>query len=181
MLNMSGNGNFAEKFSQLRIVPLTISYEYEPCDVLKVQELFLSSLHTKYVKSPGEDLNSIITGVTQQKGRIHLTVGTPIIDQLKEFDKIDNDNDKIKQLAAFVDQQIYHDYKLWNVNYIAYDISENNSQYSKKYTPSEKQNFINYVNNKISKMNGEQDTLFNLFIKMYAAPVKNKVLQTIHV
>ena len=179
MLNMSGSGTFTEKFSQLKIVPLTISYEYEPCDVLKIQELYLSSLLTKYIKSPGEDLNSIITGIVQQKGRIHLSVGTPIINELKELEKIDNDNDKIKQLTTLVDQQIYQDYKLWNVNYIASDISENSLQYANKYTPSEKQNFIDYINNKISKMNGEQDVLFNLFIKMYANPVKNKVLQTI--
>ncbi len=181
MLNMSGNGSFAEKFSQLRIVPLTISYEYEPCDALKVQELYLSSLHTKYIKSPGEDMNSIITGIVQQKGRIHMTVGTPITNELEELEKTDNDNDKIKQLTALVDQQIYRDYKLWNVNFIASDICENNSQYANKYTLSEKQDYINYINNKISKMNGEQKGLFNLFIKMYAAPVKNKELQTIQV
>ncbi|MGZ4118845.1 MAG: 1-acyl-sn-glycerol-3-phosphate acyltransferase, partial [Bacteroidia bacterium] len=78
MLNMSGGKNFSESIRQLQIVPLSISYEYEPCDDLKVQELYLSSLHSKYVKAPGEDLNSIITGIMQPKGRIHMTVGKPI-------------------------------------------------------------------------------------------------------
>lgn len=181
MLNMSGNGSFSEKFSQLRIVPLTISYEYEPCDTLKVQELYLSALHTKYVKAPGEDINSIITGITQQKGRIHLTVGTPIIDELKELEKTDNDNDKIKQLTAIVDQQIYNNYKLWPVNYIAIDLLEKSSQYSNHYSTSEKEGFIDYINSRISELNGEQKILFNLFVKMYAAPVKNKLLQTAQV
>jgi hypothetical protein len=181
MLNMSGDGNFSEKFAQLRIVPVTISYEYEPCDALKVQELYLSSLHTKYVKAPGEDLNSILTGITQQKGRIHLAVGTPIINELQELEKTGNDNDKIKQLTTFVDQQVYNNFKLWPINYVAADILDNTTQYRSRYSDSEKQSFINYINTSTSKLNGEQDALFSLFIKMYAAPVKNKVLQTIQV
>lgn len=178
MLNMSGKGNFAENFAELKIVPLTISYEYEPCDSLKVQETYLSSLHTKYIKAEGEDINSIITGIIQQKGRIHLTAGNPIKDELETFENINNENDKIKQLTAIIDKQIYQNYKLWPVNYIAYDIMENNSQFKDNYTSSEKDDFINYINSNISKMKGEQEILFNLFIKMYAAPV-TKVLQTV--
>jgi len=181
MLNMSGTGNFSKNNLELGIVPVTISYEYEPCDALKVQELHLSSLHSKYLKAPGEDLNSIVTGITQQKGRIHFSVGTPIIDELNQLEKIDNDNDKIKQLAALIDRQIYTNYMLWPVNYIAADLLENNNQYLTKYTLSEKQDFINYVNAKVSKMDGEREALINLFIKMYASPVKNSSLQTVQV
>ena len=85
MLNISGTGSFAENFAELKIVPLTISYEYEPCDVFKVQELYLSGLLTKYIKAEGEDLNSIITGIIQPKGRIHMKVGTPILNELNEI------------------------------------------------------------------------------------------------
>lgn len=181
MLNMSGEGSFSKKNFELGIVPVTISYEYEPCDALKVQELHLSSLHSKYLKAPGEDLNSIVTGITQQKGRIHLSVGTPIIDELDQLEKIDNDNDKIKQLATLIDRQIYTNYMLWPVNYIAADLLENNNQYLTKYSLSEKQDFINYINAKVSKMDGEPEALTNLFIKMYASPVKNSSLQTVQV
>jgi hypothetical protein len=181
MLNMSGEGSFSENFSQLRIVPVTISYEYEPCDTLKVQELYLSSLHTKYVKAQGEDLNSILTGILQPKGRIHLTVGTPIVNELQELEKTGNDNDKIKQLTALLDQQIYNNYKLWPANYISVDFLEKSTQYKDHYTPAEKQNFIDYINSRISKLKGEPEMLFNLFIKMYAAPLKNKLLQTAQV
>jgi hypothetical protein len=79
MLNLSGKKSFGENIKELKIVPLSISYEYEPCDDLKVQELYLSSLHSKYVKAPGEDLNSILTGIRQPKGRIHMEVGKPLI------------------------------------------------------------------------------------------------------
>lgn len=174
MINISGNGNFVESFKEVKIVPLTISYEYEPCDALKVQELYLSSLHTKYVKAPGEDLNSIITGIVQPKGRIHMTVGKPIIEELEEINKSENENDKIKQLANLIDKQIYSDFKLWPVNYIAYDLLANGNKYEKQYSPVEKENFIQYIKNNIEKLKGEKEALYNLFIKMYAAPVLNK-------
>ena len=174
MLNISGNGDFSESFRQLKIVPLTISYEYEPCDALKVQEIYLSSMHTQYKKAPGEDINNIITGIVQPKGGIHLAFGKPIMSELLEFDKYPNDNEKIKQLTDLVDRQIYNNYKLWPVNYIACDIIENSTRYNTKYTPGEKDDFMNYTHTKIAKMNGEPDVLYNLFIKMYANPVKNK-------
>jgi hypothetical protein len=173
MLNISGKGTFTDNFSQLKIVPLTISYEYEPCDVLKIQELYLSSLHTKYIKAEGEDLNSIITGIIQPKGRIHLSVGTPIIKELQQIDNSISENEKIKILTSLVDNQIYNDYKLWAVNYIAADILNNSSQYVNHYTSEEKKNFIDYINTKIATIEGEQDSLFNLFIKMYANPLSH--------
>lgn len=179
MLNISGNRNFVENFAQLKIVPLAISYEYEPCDAFKAEELYLSSLHSKYVKSPGEDLNSIVTGVIQQKGRIHLSIGTPIINELCAMDNCNTENEKIKQLTSCIDQQIYNDYRLWPINYIASDLIENKQEHSNHYTDADKMEFIKYVRSKIEKLNGDQEALFNIFIKIYANPVKNKILQTI--
>jgi hypothetical protein len=179
MLNISGEGSFAENFSALKIVPLTISYEYEPCDFLKVQEAYLSSLHTKYVKAPGEDLNSIITGVTAAKGRIHMVVGKPLTDELYKFESVVNENDRIKQLTSMIDQQIYQNYQLWPVNYIAADLIDQTEQYSSYYTPQEKERFLNYIDQKIAKLQGDRETLSNLFLRMYSNPVKSKVLQAV--
>ncbi len=172
MLNMSGKNGFTESMKQLQIVPLSISYEYEPCDDLKVQESYLSSLHSKYIKAPGEDLNSIITGITQPKGRIHMQVGKPIIHELADLEKIQNENEKIKQLVNIIDEQLYNNYKLWPVNYIASDIASDSSEYADKYTTEEKNNFKKYILDKISKLKGDEQTLFNMFISMYANPVK---------
>ena len=173
MLNISGTGSFAENFAELKIVPLTISYEYEPCDIFKVQELYLSGLLTKYIKAEGEDLNSIITGIIQPKGRIHMKVGTPILNELKEIDTAANENEKTKLLTALVDQRIYKGYKLWPVNFIAADILNNNNTFSAHYTSEEKENFLTYISSKTTAIDGEQDVLLNLFIKLYAAPVGN--------
>jgi 1-acyl-sn-glycerol-3-phosphate acyltransferase len=179
MLNLSGKKNFSENMRELKIVPLSISYEYEPCDDLKIQETYLSSLHSKYVKSPGEDLKSIVTGVQQPKGRIHLAIGKPIDHEFNEIDKITNENEKIKQLVNLIDEQLYQNYKLWPVNYIAADLMDNTSVYNSHYTPAEKESFINYITVRINKLKGEQEVLFNLFVRMYANPVKNKVNQQV--
>lgn len=175
MLNMSGNKDFVKSFSDLQIVPLTISFEYEPCDVLKVQELYLSSLHTKYVKAPGEDLNSILTGVKQPKGKIHMTFGKPIKEELVEIDKAPNENEKIKQLAAYIDKQVYQNYKLNAVNYIAYDLLHKTNVFENNYTAKEKEGFIGYIDSKTKLMTGEVDVLKNLFLTLYANPVINKL------
>jgi hypothetical protein len=176
MLNISGKKGFSKNFTQLNIVPLTISYEYEPCDHLKTQELYLSNLHTKYTKAPGEDLNSIITGIKQFKGRIHLAVGNPI--EQKEYEYIDtfeNENDKIKALTSIIDKRIHKDFKLHPVNYIASDVLHETNLFEGYYTPKEKDKFINYMNEKIDSLKGEKDILRNIFLKLYAQPTTNKI------
>ena len=182
MLNLSGKGSFTENIGQLRIVPLAISYEYEPCDDLKVQELYLSSLHSKYVKAPGEDLNSIITGIVQPKGRIHMEVGKPLTgDAIAALEKIPNENEKIKQLVALIDEQLYGNYKLWPVNYIACDLLQESSEHSANYTAAEKEDFIRYIREKTGRLKGDEQTLYNLFVKMYANPLLNRISQQLPV
>ncbi len=175
MLNISGTDTFEKNYAQLKIVPLTISYEYEPCDVLKAEEFYLSSLHSKYQKSQGEDLNSIITGVVRNKGRIHLEVGKPIINELDQCDGI-NDNERIKKLAGLIDKQIYTDYKLWPVNYIASDLVDKSDKYKDKYTAEEKESFISYVSQSLVKMEGDKESLTQQFLKIYSNPVATKIV-----
>ena len=176
MLNLSNNNKaFKTSITELNIVPLTISFEYEPCDKLKIQELYLSSLHSKYVKAPGEDLTNILTGIKQPKGKIHLAFGTPIKKELDELDNISNENEKIKLLTSIIDKQIHQNYKLNAVNYIAYDIINQTNLFQNSYTEAEKQEFIDYTNQQISQLIGEEEILINLFIKMYSMPVKNKM------
>lgn len=175
MLNMSGNKDFESNFKELSIVPLTISYEYEPCDTLKVQENYYSSLHSKYVKAEGEDLNSILTGIKQQKGKIHVAFGKPIEKELQETNGIQNDNEKIKYLTSVIDKQIYQNYQLCVTNYIACDLLKETTVFDKNYSASEKENFIQYMENQIAQLKGEHDVLRTLFLKLYAMPLINKL------
>lgn len=174
MLNLSGEGNFDQNFSQLKIVPVTISYEYEPCAILKTQEIYLSSLHTKYQKAPGEDLHSIITGITQKKGRIHLVVGKPICGENISLDETSTDNEKFKKLAAMIDATIHSAYQLWPTNYIAADLLDKSNKFENKYTLAEKEKFSVYISDSLQNMEGDKEYLRMQFLKLYANPVFSK-------
>jgi hypothetical protein len=172
MLKISGPANFAENFKELHLMPLAISYEWEPCDALKTQELYTRSVG-EYTKTPEADMNSMITGLKDYKGRIHFHM-----DQLKdaELDEIDNlpsNNDKIEALANLIDSKIHKNYKLWPNNYIAYDLLHSVNKFNKYYTPEEKENFIRVMTQKIDKLEGNVSLLNNIFLEIYATPVKN--------
>jgi len=113
MLHMSRKDEpFAEALAALRPTPVSISYEYDPCDQAKARELYIRATTGTYTKAPGEDDTSIALGITGYKGRVHVSFGTPI-------SEIPNDP---KQLATEIDQQILGDYRLFPVNYLAYRI-----------------------------------------------------------
>ena len=105
----------------LHIVPVSVSYEWESCDILKALELY-ESRNAKYIKKPGEDLNSILTGIVQQKGRVHIAFCEPLSRQdLLAFDSCTN-NEYHKRVAALIDERIVGAYQLTPNNYIAHDL-----------------------------------------------------------
>lgn len=175
MFTLSSNKRFVTNLLELNITPLIISYEYEPCVFLKVAEIYVS-MYQKYEKKEDEDFQSIIQGIIQWKGNIHFVVGKPITeDELKECDQLQK-NDKFIRLAQIIDKRIYDNYRLWKTNYIAYDLLYNTDTYTMHYSPSEKSDFIQYMKNGLEKIEGEYDELENIFLKIYANPVKNKEL-----
>jgi len=173
MLGMSGEDNFVKKFSDLNIVPLIISYEYDPCDFLKTRELYISR-HKTYVKAPGEDLNSMITGIKQFKGNIQLIVANPITEKdLSEIGDV-HKNEQIEALAKLLDARVYDNYRLWNTNYIAYDIL-NGTCFENIYSPYEKAVFVDYMNMGLSVIEGDRNELESIFLGIYANPVANYI------
>ena len=179
MLQMSGSGDFAADFEELNIVPIAISYQYEPCDFLKARELYISR-RQQYVKQPGEDLQSMLTGLTQYKGGVHYyfapSLSREVIEGCAALDK----NERYKAIAAAIDKEILSNYKLWNNNYIACDILEGTSNYEEHYSQSEKEAFIAYMEGGISKsVEKENDIdpveLREIFLGIYANPVKTKI------
>jgi hypothetical protein len=173
MFNMSSHGDFSASFSELHIVPLVISYEYEPCCSFKVRELYETSIQGSYQKKTGEDLKSIITGLTQQKGRIHMSVGRPVNSFSEMPDENDKLNNKISRLAGMIDDEVYSHYRLWPNNYIACDILTNNQKYSSCYSPVEKQEFLKYMEVETSILEGDRTIIEEIFLKIYANPVLN--------
>ncbi len=170
MLNMSGTKSINNNYSELNIVPVTISYEIEPCCAEKLNEMYISSFK-KYEKKPGEDISSILKGLTQYKGKIHLAFDKVVnINELVSH----NANEKAKELCLLIDAVIYKNFKLWPVNYIAFDLIKENNEYSDKYSNKEKLDFIEYKNKVISKIEGDKVEIEKIFLNLYANPVVNR-------
>lgn len=174
MLSMSGDGNFTNEFEALNILPVAISYQYEPCDYLKALELYVSK-RQKYVKSEGEDLRSILTGITQFKGNIHISFTKPVTHEEIEVSSQLDKNERFKHLASTIDERIIPAFKLWNNNYIAYDMLYNTDKFSNHYTAEEKQAFASYVAFKISPFEGDVEEIRRIFLEIYANPIVNKL------
>jgi len=173
MLHISGTGDFEESFSQLNIVPLSMSYEYEPCSGLKVKETSMVQKGMTYHKAPNEDLMSILSGITGQKGRIHLSVCPPVNSFIHESRGVRVFNDRINMLASRMDSEIYRHYRLWPTNFVAHDLLNNSDRYGDHYTQVEKNGFVNFIDRELSEKKLEGTEYRDLMIKMYARPVDN--------
>jgi hypothetical protein len=173
MLAQSGNGSLIERLQDLNIVPISISYQYESCDTLKAREIILSRKGT-YVKQPGEDFNSINTGVMQFKGMVEMTIGTPISEELNHITSCRPANEMLKEIAALIDRKIYNGYKLWNTNYIAADMVKKKRRYSAHYTPEEFDAFESFVEEKVKNTDVDATDFRKVFLNIYANPVFNK-------
>ncbi len=171
MFGMSGGKDFVQNFGDLNIAPLSISYEYDPADFLKTREIYISRRQA-YIKEPGEDLNSIITGITQHKGGMHLAFIEPVgADELKAAESL-NRNDQFQALAAMIDKRIHENFRLWNNNYIAFDML-NGETFKDLYTQAEKEHFVAYMKKGLSVIEGDNDELESIFLDIYANPVVN--------
>lgn len=173
MFDMSGSGDFVKDFTELHIMPTSISYEFEPCDIQKAVELYISR-RQKYVKAEGEDLKSILTGIVQPKGRVHIQFNEPVTEQeVKAAAELDK-NERFKALGACMDNKIVANYKLWPNNYIAYDMLNSTNEYASEYTQQEKETFEQYMAAKLEKVEADQQELKEIFLSIYANPVSGK-------
>ena len=173
MLAMGGD------LRELNIIPLTISYEYDPCDYLKAQEFQQKRDDPAFKKSRQDDLDNMKTGIFGYKGRVHYHCGTPInqwIDELKDLPR----NEFFAQLSQRMDQEIHRGYRLYPCNYIAFDLLENPGQTASsspdRYTSADIQRFETYLKGQIAKIqipNKDEAFLRERLLTMYANPVRN--------
>lgn len=176
MFDMSGTGTFEENFLELNIVPLSISYEYEPCDIRKARELLISRTQ-KYVKGPREDLHSIIVGIRQRKGNIHLNIGKPLTpEEIKAASQCDK-NDRYQAIRHAVDVRVIEGYRLWKTNYIAYDLVNGTDTYKDQYTAEDVESFLKYTEHQLNKVERKLDRneLRDIFWHIYSNPVESKL------
>ena len=168
----------ADNLRELNIVPLTISYEFDPCDYLKAQEFQQKRDNPAFKKSRQDDLDNMKTGIFGYKGRVHYHCGTPInewIDELKELPR----NEFFAQLSLRIDQEIHRGYRLYPCNYIALDELENTTAYQKHYTTGDKKRFEQYLAGQMDKIelpNKDEAYLRERLLTMYANPLRNYLL-----
>ena len=177
MLDMSGTGDFQSNFEALNIIPMSISYEYEPCDILKARETVISRKQ-KYVKAEGEDFNSIMVGIMQQKGNVHLNIGKPLTsEEIAAAAKCDK-NDRYQLIRHAVDIRVIEGYRLWKNNYIAYDILNHSYRYSDKYDAADVETFVAYMEKQLDTVEPSlnREDLRKHFLEIYANPVVSKEL-----
>ena len=172
MITLGNDKNLMETIRRMKITPLTVSYEIEPCDKLKARELALSE-NTVYQKQPGEDFNSIKQGIFGQKGRIALTIGKPIDEELDNIIEGISNNEKINLVCQIIDRQIYKNYTLYPNNYIAHDLLYQNEDYHAFYSDEEKLSFENYLRAKSQVPDVTVEKMRDKLLKIYATPVEN--------
>jgi hypothetical protein len=174
MFCMSDTSDLVRSIDNLNIVPIAVSYQIESCDFLKTRELYLSMNGQKYVKQKDEDLNSIITGMTQQKGEVNVNICKPIhSSELNMENK--TPNECFKDVASLIDKRIYENYTLYNYNYVAYDMLAGKERFADYYTEEDKSYFVSRCEEMLKQVDGDKEILTRIFTGIYANPVKNKL------
>lgn len=173
MFCMSEPKDKIKALADLNIVPIAISYEWESCDILKALELY-ESQYTRYTKKPGEDLNSILTGILQPKGHVHISLCQPIsLAELSAFEGQTN-NEYHKSVAHLIDSRINTAYRLYPNNYIAHDLLYGNTKYQSMYTDEQYQKFMKRLSKLDRYDTCDIERLKEIFIGIYSNPVDNK-------
>lgn len=163
-----------QAIQRFNIVPISISYEIEPCDILKVRELVLSS-KSSYVKIDGEDFRSVIGGIVGKKGKVNLAFGKPINEFIKT-NIADLNNDNVHQkICTEMDRQIYQDFQLTRFNYVSYDIMNMSQKYlGDKYNEEDLIDVMNHIEESVEGISDvDKKELKDALIKLYAMPVCN--------
>ena len=181
MFAMAGEGEVVDRLKELNLVPLSISYEYDPCDYLKAQEFQQKRDNPSFKKSKQDDLDNMKTGIMGKKGRIHYEATPPInswLDELAELPK----TEVFTEIARRIDKQIHAGYQLYPGNYVALDLLQGTSDYADKYSEEEKKTFETYLQSRIDLVqveNKDETFLRERILTMYANPVINKQKATI--
>lgn len=176
MLGLSAKGSLKDHFTALNILPVSISYELDPCDVDKVRSLYALKFFGGYTKEKNEDNLAMRKGIMGNKGRIHVHFGKPIGDQIEALPDDMHKNDMIQQIGNMIDAQVIGNYKLQKSNRIAYDVLMNKKDgLDNFYSKEDKDHFIKDIEKKIATMAGDSIELSSIFYEMYARPYINKM------
>ena len=176
MMAMGGEGSIIERLKQLHLVPLSISYEYDPCDFLKAKEYQQKRDVEGWKKGPMDDLVSMQTGIFGYKGHVHYHAAPCIDEYLDTLDPEMQKQELFNTIAAHIDHEIHSHYRLYPGNYVALDLLENTEAHASEYTPEDKARFEKYIAGQLAKIElPDKDEAFlkEKILTMYANPVRN--------
>jgi len=178
MLNLGGVGSVLENIASMNIVPVSISYEYDPCDYLKAKEMQQKRDDPDYKKSQEDDIRNMQTGLLGYKGRVFYKFSPCISNELLKMEEDMHKNELFEKIAQLMDNRIHRNYHLYPCNYIASDLLDGLDRFSQTYSASEKEHFTAYLKQQLDKIdlqNKDEDFLRRRMLEMYSNPLKNKL------
>lgn len=182
MLTLGSDHSPIDSLKALHIVPLSISYEYDPCDYLKAAEYQLKRDNPDWEKGPMDDVISMRTGIMGYKGEIHYHCAPCIDNYLENLQHQNIDKaDVLDTIATHIDREIHRNYKMYANNYIALDMLNGKTEYARYYNEEQKQNFMKYLEGQIQKIdiaNKDIPFLEQRILEMYANPAINYIAAT---
>lgn len=176
MLALSGEGTLTERLAAMHLVPMALSYEYDPCDWLKAKEFQQKRDDPAFRKSKNDDLINMKTGIFGYKGRVHFAATTRIDNEILAIDQNQPVNQILEEICQIVDRDIFRNYRIYPCNYIALDMLEGTSSHSSNYSDNDIRKFRKYLDGQLAKIdleNPDYDFLEQKMLEMYANPLKN--------
>ena len=181
MLGLEGGGTIIDNVAAVHLMPVSISYEYDPNDYLKAREFLLKRNNPGFKKSQHDDLFSMETGLLQFKGRMHFTIHPCINEELAKIPADTDRHEALHRICALIDSAIHSGYKIYPINYIAYDELRGCDEFASQYTAEEVAEFKNYIDGQLAKVDipdlSDDDKAYmrHMMLTMYSNPLRNKL------
>lgn len=181
MLGMGGDcGSFYSRLKELNLLPLSISFEYDPNDYLKAKEFLMKKKNPDYKKSQSDDLLSMSTGIMGYKGRVHFEISPCVSLKLDELPADSERSVILDFVKNEIDNSIHRNYKIYPSNYIAYDLLNNSAEFVSHYSTEDKEKFVDYIERQLDKVDmdvNENDRHYmrSMMYTMYSNPLKNQL------
>ncbi|MDE7402575.1 MAG: 1-acyl-sn-glycerol-3-phosphate acyltransferase [Muribaculaceae bacterium] len=181
MLAMAGEGNFMDRVKEINLMPVSISYEYDPNDYLKAKEFLMKRRDPDFKKSQRDDLFSMETGLLHNKGKVHFQLTPRINQKIDQLGIFGDNNTAARYVGCLVDQAIHRSYEIFPINYIAFDMLHNCERFRSKYSKEQLEETKEYFESQLDKTEipdlrpDERDFMLEMMLTMYANPLKNKL------
>lgn len=174
MLTMSQIGETIDHFKALNIVPVSITYEFDPTDLLKTKEYIDKIYNPEFKKTFQQDVQNMLLGMKGQKGRVNFHFGKPLNEELDILNSIKNKKKQLEKIVELIDKAIHRNFRLHEINYIAYDLLHHSTEYSDKYTVADFEKHAKIFEDKLATIEEkDRETARNYLLGIYANPVVN--------